>query len=292
MPSTRRSKCKPRKYGNAGLAGNCLRGKHAGNHLMAGLLKAGVRGHNRFYKKLAAENFDQSSAGNTVGRTLQKILSKILPSELLKGASAFRLAFEVDLGRRRPDCICMFTLSGGLLVEGCNNVCVIIELKTCRFYRNLKTASKNEQRATGTKQLLESKTLIERMAPKGSDHTIICPVLVFVARRGLVVIRSTPLKKKAICTDFHRLASMMYLRSEYRLYDSGMCKPMRKICHRNKRTVSTVRRMRCGISDTGVLPIEKQHVDARGKDCGTSGIQGEPIMQRMRNIISHLSRRH
>lgn len=67
-------------------------------------------------------------------------------------ATRVTLICEVDLGPRRPDCICVFEFANDKTLGG---VCVIIELKTCKYISSGDTASKREQRATGMKQDLD-----------------------------------------------------------------------------------------------------------------------------------------
>ncbi|WP_420844348.1 hypothetical protein [Lamprobacter modestohalophilus] len=64
-------------------------------------------------------------------------------------ATRVTLICEVDLGPRRPDCICVFEFANDKTLGG---VCVIIELKTCKYISSGDTASEREQRATGMKQ--------------------------------------------------------------------------------------------------------------------------------------------
>lgn len=209
-------------------------------------LAAGVRCHARFYQKLYAESMHlRTQADDWTGRALSKILGKIMGFDVFKAATDFRLVFEVNLGRRKPDCICMIRCPRGLWEASCDGACVIIELKTCRFSNNLGTASKKEQRLTGTKQLLDSKLLIDYLAPVGSERIFICPLLVFVSRRKLNVLRVTCLRRNVVSTDFHRLATLITLASEYKIKQvdrrrTAVRKPAQ--CARNFASLENARR--------------------------------------------------
>lgn len=77
------------------------------------------------------------------GERLAPLFSELVPAETLKTALGVSLAFEVNLGQRRPDCVCTVQFGKGSDAKG---VCILIELKTCRFSKNMNTASKNLQR--------------------------------------------------------------------------------------------------------------------------------------------------
>ncbi|MDN5143210.1 hypothetical protein QY485_25565, partial [Escherichia coli] len=81
--------------------------------------------------------------------TLLTLLSGSLQGRSVFEATRVTLICEVDLGPRRPDCICVFEFANDKTLGG---VCVIIELKTCKYISSGDTASKREQRATGMKQ--------------------------------------------------------------------------------------------------------------------------------------------
>lgn len=152
------------------------------------VLMAGVRSHTRFYKALA-EEVREFHATKICG-TLLTLLSGSLQGRSVFEATRVTLICEVDLGPRRPDCICVFEFANDKTLGG---VCVIIELKTCKYISSGDTASKREQRATGMKQLRHSLKLLQSLAPPGDKIVYLCPVLVFVAQRTLRVSRVTRL---------------------------------------------------------------------------------------------------
>uniref|UniRef100_A0AAU0K6S5 Protein UL24/UL76 n=1 Tax=Anatid alphaherpesvirus 2 TaxID=3080522 RepID=A0AAU0K6S5_9ALPH len=197
-------------------------------------LAAGVRCHNKFYSALVRELTGggcaakrRAAAGRRARRAdgdakksgparplLSSILLKAVSPGELRSATDVRLLFEVNLGRRRPDCICMMKLKGG---DGnARGVCAILELKTCRFVRNMATASKIQQAKTGLRQLIESVGLVAANAPPGMDDVVVCPLLVFVSRRGLAVLRVTRLKTRHVRTDLRALGESLAAAAEYR----------------------------------------------------------------------------
>ncbi|QCT05814.1 UL24 [Suid alphaherpesvirus 1] len=148
--------------------------------------RAGIRCHNRFYERLRR---DPSAYGESLFG---------LPRETLKKAS-LTLAFEVNLGVRRPDCVCVVRLGVG------PHLCFVIELKTCRFPRNLNTPSKRGQRHEGLCQLRDSARLLAAAVPPGGEEITLVPLLVFVAQRSMRVLDVTRLP----CTQTRGNASAM-----------------------------------------------------------------------------------
>ncbi|AAG14215.1 UL24 [Gallid alphaherpesvirus 2] len=253
-------------------------------------LAAGVRCHDRFYKRLYAEAMCLGSqVYDWPGRSFAKIFGKVMVLDVFKQLTDFRLVFEVNLERRRPDCICMFKLPRDLWEVGCDGVCVILELKTCKFSRNLKTRSKHEQRLTGIKQLLDSKSLIGQIAPQGSDCIVICPMLVFVARRKLSVLHVMCLKKRHIVTDFHRLCSILATASDYKARITDTHKILKR---HNTNTIHIQRRS--GKASANVTDLRNHIACNKTATLSFSNNQertGGTAMRNMANIIARLVQR-
>nr|AHM96072.1 nuclear protein UL24 [Papiine alphaherpesvirus 2] len=160
------------------------------------ILLAGVRSHVRFYGALARE-IREFNATRVCG-TLLALLNKSLQGRSVFQATRVTLICEVDLGARRPDCLCVFEFANDATLGG---VCVIIELKTCRFISSGETASKREQRATGLSQLRDSVKLVQALAAPGHRTIYLCPVLLFVSQKTLRVSRATRLMPQRITGD-------------------------------------------------------------------------------------------
>lgn len=171
---------------------------------------AGVRSHTRFYKALA-EEVREFHATKICG-TLLTLLSGSLQGRSVFEATRVTLICEVDLGPRRPDCICVFEFANDKTLGG---VCVIIELKTCKYISSGDTASKREQRATGMKQLRHSLKLLQSLAPPGDKIVYLCPVLVFVAQRTLRVSRVTRLVPQKVSGNITAVVRMLQSLSTY-----------------------------------------------------------------------------
>ncbi|AQS79192.1 nuclear protein UL24 [Ateline alphaherpesvirus 1] len=156
------------------------------------ILRAGVRSHNRFYRALA-EEARAFNAARATGAVLA-LLQRSLGEKTLRDVARVTPVFEVNLGARRPDCVCVFEFARG---DGdgaaAEAVCVILELKTCKFTFAPDSASKREQRATGLAQLRDSLRLLLAAMPPGSDTILVCPVLLFVSQRTLRATRVTRL---------------------------------------------------------------------------------------------------
>lgn len=174
------------------------------------VLMAGVRSHTRFYKALA-EEVREFHATKICG-TLLTLLSGSLQGRSVFEATRVTLICEVDLGPRRPDCICVFEFANDKTLGG---VCVIIELKTCKYISSGDTASKREQRATGMKQLRHSLKLLQSLAPPGDKIVYLCPVLVFVAQRTLRVSRVTRLVPQKVSGNITAVVRMLQSLSTY-----------------------------------------------------------------------------
>nr|AER37747.1 UL24 [Human alphaherpesvirus 1] len=174
------------------------------------VLMAGVRSHTRFYKALAKE-VREFHATKICG-TLLTLLSGSLQGRSVFEATRVTLICEVDLGPRRPDCICVFEFANDKTLGG---VCVIIELKTCKYISSGDTASKREQRATGMKQLRHSLKLLQSLAPPGDKIVYLCPVLVFVAQRTLRVSRVTRLVPQKVSGNITAVVRMLQSLSTY-----------------------------------------------------------------------------
>ncbi|ARS02918.1 nuclear protein UL24 [Macacine alphaherpesvirus 1] len=160
------------------------------------ILMAGVRSHVRFYGALAREIWEFNAT--RVCGTLLALLNKSLQGRSIFQAARVTLICEVDLGARRPDCLCVFEFANDATLGG---VCVIIELKTCKFISSGDTASKREQRATGLSQLRDSVKLVQALAPPGHRTIYLCPVLLFVSQKTLRVSRVTRLLPQKITGD-------------------------------------------------------------------------------------------
>ncbi|ARS01810.1 nuclear protein UL24 [Macacine alphaherpesvirus 3] len=160
------------------------------------ILQAGVRSHVRFYGALARE-IREFNATRVCG-TLLALLNKSLQGRSVFQATRVTLICEVDLGARRPDCLCVFEFGNDVTLGG---VCVIIELKTCKFISSGDTASKREQRATGLSQLRDSVKLVRAIAPPGHRTIYLCPVLLFVSQKTLRVSRVTRLLPQKLTGD-------------------------------------------------------------------------------------------
>ncbi|AAU88089.1 nuclear protein UL24 [Cercopithecine alphaherpesvirus 2] len=160
------------------------------------ILLAGVRSHVRFYRALAGE-IREFTATRVCG-SLLTLLNKSLQGRSVFEATRITLICEVDLGARRPDCLCVFEFANDVTLGG---VCVIIELKTCRFISSGETASKREQRATGLSQLRDSVKLVQALVAPGHRTLYLCPVLLFVSQKTLRVSRATRLLPQRITGD-------------------------------------------------------------------------------------------
>lgn len=174
------------------------------------VLLAGVRSHTRFYKAFARE-VREFNATRICG-TLLTLMSGSLQGRSLFEATRVTLICEVDLGPRRPDCICVFEFANDKTLGG---VCVILELKTCKSISSGDTASKREQRTTGMKQLRHSLKLLQSLAPPGDKVVYLCPILVFVAQRTLRVSRVTRLVPQKISGNITAAVRMLQSLSTY-----------------------------------------------------------------------------
>ncbi|UVC67276.1 nuclear protein UL24 [Human alphaherpesvirus 1] len=174
------------------------------------VLMAGVRSHTRFYKALA-EEVREFHATKICG-TLLTLLSGSLQGRSVFEATRVTLICEVDLGPRRPDCICVSESANDKTARG---LWAIIELKTCKYISSGDTASKREQRATGMKQLRHSLKLLQSLAPPGDKIVYLCPVLVFVAQRTLRVSRVTRLVPQKVSGNITAVVRMLQSLSTY-----------------------------------------------------------------------------
>ncbi|BAP00703.1 nuclear protein UL24 [Pteropodid alphaherpesvirus 1] len=174
------------------------------------ILRAGERSHTRFYAVLAKEvrEFNETKI---CGRLLM-MMSKSLQGRSMFEARRVSLICEVDLGARRPDCICIFEFSNP---DSGGGVCIILELKTCRFISSGETASKREQRATGMHQLRDSLKLLQPLAPPGNQDIYLCPILVFIAQKTLRVSRVTRLVPLKIAGDISAMNRALASLSTY-----------------------------------------------------------------------------
>ncbi|ASW27083.1 nuclear protein UL24 [Beluga whale alphaherpesvirus 1] len=174
-------------------------------------LLAGTRCHNRFYRMLAADANAARRTGALSSR-LTRVLGAGAPPSSGNPFADLSLHFEVNLGRRRPDCVGLFRAGDAAGVQG---VCVVVELKTCRYSGNMNTDSKRAQRASGLGQLRDSVALLRTASPVGVEAVSIAPVLVFVSQRGLGVLRVTRLPPQVVRTDVTRLRALIGSLAEY-----------------------------------------------------------------------------
>ncbi|QOL71479.1 UL24 [anatid alphaherpesvirus 1] len=190
-------------------------------------LKAGVRCHNRFYGALANDLNKFRSNGGSPSKLIVRLFEHTLSLRTLKTAFDVRLTFEVNLGRRRPDCICMIKTGEA---ETADVICIILELKTCKFVKNMTTGSKQQQTWTGIRQLMESAILLERIMPPGCSQFLICPLLVFVAQRGLDILRITRFAHRRVSSNFAALSASIAGLSEYHIPTKGKRRKAKCIC--------------------------------------------------------------
>ncbi|AAC59554.1 nuclear protein UL24 [Equid alphaherpesvirus 4] len=174
-------------------------------------LRAGIRCHNRFYNAMV-QDLASAKKNGVYGARLAPLFSELVPAETLKTAMGVSLAFEVNLGQRRPDCVCTVQFGHGSDAKG---VCILIELKTCRFSKNMNTASKNLQRKGGMRQLHDSCRLLAKTLPPGSGEILLAPVLVFVAQRGMRVLRVTRLSPQVVYSNAAVLSCTISRLAEY-----------------------------------------------------------------------------
>ncbi|QQG63353.1 nuclear protein UL24 [Felid alphaherpesvirus 1] len=178
-------------------------------------LRAGIRCHNRFYAVLKRDISSTSASGVYTDR-LECLLGGSVSAESLKKAKGVYLACEVNLGRRRPDCVCTIQFEG----EG-GGICFLIELKTCRFSKNMDTTSKDIQRREGLKQLTDSVGLITKILPPGGEKLTLIPILAFIAQRGLRILGVTSLPPQMLTSNISVLAANITKLAEYNPIESG-----------------------------------------------------------------------
>ncbi|QBN85143.1 nuclear protein UL24-like protein [Phocid alphaherpesvirus 1] len=187
-------------------------------------LRAGIRCHNRFYSILMRD-LKLASQNGVYSDCLSHLFGDLVPVDVLKKAGGVYLAFEVNLGQRRPDCVCTIHLEGES-----KSLCFLIELKTCRFSKDMNTASKTNQQRGGLKQLNDSVSLITKILPPGNGKLILVPLLVFVAQRGMRVLKVTSLPHKILSSNIKTLVANLTRLAEYipkpakAIKGSGNCK--------------------------------------------------------------------
>ncbi|QBM10876.1 Nuclear protein UL24 [Caprine alphaherpesvirus 1] len=168
-------------------------------------LRAGVRCHNRFYEALACDVRAALGAQRPRQR-LARLLGEFGAPAIFKSVVGVSVSFEVNLQSRRPDCVCLLRLGEA---GGARAVCLILELKTCRFSSNMNTPSKMDQRSGGLQQLRDAARLVRDLAPPGPDPVVLAPVLVFVAQRGMRVLKVTRLPPQTITSNALRLEAIL-----------------------------------------------------------------------------------
>ncbi|UWL63377.1 nuclear protein UL24 [Bovine herpesvirus type 1.2] len=174
-------------------------------------LRAGIRCHSRFYEALACDARAAVGAQKLRPR-LAQLLGKFGAPEVFKQVVGVSLSFEVNLQSRRPDCVCLLRVAEAGHARA---VCLIVELKTCRFSTNMNTPSKMDQRLGGLRQLRDSARLVRDLAPPGPDPVVLAPVLVFVSQRGMRVLRVTRLPAQTIASNAARLEAIIAGLAEY-----------------------------------------------------------------------------
>ncbi|AVT50756.1 nuclear protein UL24 [Cervid alphaherpesvirus 2] len=169
-------------------------------------LRAGIRCHSRFYEALARDVRAAAGAPRPRQR-LARLLGEFGAPAAFKRIVGVSVSFEVNLRSRRPDCVCLLRLAA----EGgaARAVCLIVELKTCRFAANMNTPSKLDQRSGGLRQLRDAARLVRDLAPPGPDQIMLAPVLVFVAQRGMRVLKVTRLPAQTIASNAPRLEAII-----------------------------------------------------------------------------------
>ncbi|AVT50686.1 nuclear protein UL24 [Cervid alphaherpesvirus 1] len=168
-------------------------------------LRAGIRCHGRFYEALACDVRAALGARRPRQR-LARLLGEFGAPEVFKRVVGVSVSFEVNLRSRRPDCVCLLRLAEAGRTRA---VCLIVELKTCRFSANMNTPSKVDQRLGGLRQLRDSARLVRDLAPPGPDPVVLAPVLVFIAQRGMRVLRVTRLPAQTIASSAARLEAII-----------------------------------------------------------------------------------
>ncbi|AVT50621.1 nuclear protein UL24 [Cervid alphaherpesvirus 3] len=168
-------------------------------------LRAGIRCHGRFYEALACDVRAALGARRPRQR-LARLLGEFGAPEVFKRVVGVSVSFEVNLRSRRPDCVCLLRLAEAGRTRA---VCLIVELKTCRFSANMNTPGKVDQRLGGLRQLRDSARLVRDLAPPGPDPVVLAPVLVFVAQRGMRVLRVTRLPAQTIASSAARLEAII-----------------------------------------------------------------------------------
>lgn len=186
---------------------------------MAARLLAGVRCHNRFYGALVASFENAYYVGNNCSLAAS-LVSEACGQIPLRGLSA-TVMFEVNMGARRPDCVCLLTRAGPDRIcsrgsaDAGKSVCLIVELKTCRFSRTLATETKKSQYDAGLRQLRDSAKMIDDLSVPGSDVLRIVPVLIFVAQRGMKIISVMRFKERTVLANVDLLRMRLSSLSAY-----------------------------------------------------------------------------
>ncbi|AEB97315.1 nuclear protein UL24 [Gallid alphaherpesvirus 1] len=165
-------------------------------------LNAGIRCHNRFYRALV-RSLEEVFEGGGDGRLAYTIIPQCKPA-----GGKIVVMFEVNLGLRKPDCICLLETQHEMK-------CIVIELKTCRFSKSLMTESKLRQGYTGTLQLRDSARLLENLAVPGTEKVKILSLLVFVAQRGMNILAVKTVGETVINVSSELFFVTLATRSQY-----------------------------------------------------------------------------
>ncbi|AAT07717.1 virion protein [Human alphaherpesvirus 3] len=254
------------------------------SRIRAKCFRLGQRCHTRFYDVLK-KDIDNVRRGfaDAFNPRLAKLLSPLSHVDVQR-AVRISMSFEVNLGRRRPDCVCIIqTESSG----AGKTVCFIVELKSCRFSANIHTPTKYHQFCEGMRQLRDTMALIKETTPTGSDEIMVTPLLVFVSQRGLNLLQVTRLPPKVIHGNLVMLASHLENVAEYtppirsvrerrrlckkKIHVCSLAKKRAKSCHRSALT-KFEENAACGVD----LPLRRPSLGA----CGG-------ILQSITGMFSH-----
>nr|AAU84528.1 UL24 [Fibropapilloma-associated turtle herpesvirus] len=173
-------------------------------------LLAGVRCHERFYNLLTrgSQQINAGRPGAAAARPLVRALGTAVDCrrEILKTG----VICEIDLGPRRPDCVIYVRRASPV-----PHLLFLVELKSCLHTRDMATRTKALQRLEGLGQLRDARACLGRLTPPGPEPLLICPVLIFVAQKGLRILAVQRLPTVAASVHFDRLLRVLLGRSCY-----------------------------------------------------------------------------
>ncbi|AAG27209.1 unknown [Cercopithecine alphaherpesvirus 9] len=175
--------------------------------------RQGQRCHGRFYSVLQSDvdNFKRCNKQvfNPKLPKIFKYISKMNVTEIVN----IYVIFEVNLGRRRPDCIILMETK---IENNLKLICLIIELKSCRFTSNMNTITKKFQFFEGARQLTDSLSLIQETTPVGHNEILLQPMLIFISQKGLRIVRVTCFAAKHLRGNAVALSVTLIGLAEYR----------------------------------------------------------------------------